>query len=79
MEIKERRRIHLEATEGHPSMSIVVRAARSERRRLQRLVRKPKTPGLARRALAILRLMDGHSVAEVAGLVEAARSTVVDR
>ena len=57
-------------------MLIVERAPRAERRQLQRMVRKPSDTEEGRRALALLRLMDGASVAEVASLVEAARSSV---
>ncbi|MCP5150375.1 MAG: IS630 family transposase [Chromatiales bacterium] len=57
-------------------MSIVVRAPRPERRRLQRMVRRPADCEEGRRAMAILRLMDGRAVSEVATMVESARSSV---
>ena len=57
-------------------MLSVERAPRAERRQLQRLVRKLSDVGEDRSALAILRLMDGATVAEVGGLLEAARSSV---
>lgn len=57
-------------------MPIVERGPRAERRRLQHLVRKPTDVDEGRRALAILRLMDGATVAQVSGLLEAARSSV---
>lgn len=57
-------------------MSIVKRAGRGERRRLQRMVRRPADAEEGRRALAVLRLMDGWSVVAVAEAVEAARSSV---
>ncbi len=57
-------------------MPIVERVPRAERRRLQRMVRKPSDAEEGRRALAILRVMDGATVAEVGVLLEAARSSV---
>jgi len=57
-------------------MPIVERARRNVRRQLKSIVRRPLQPEMGRRALAVLRLMDGASVAQVAALVEAARSTI---
>ena len=57
-------------------MPIVRRGARDYRRRLQKLVRRPPSAELGRRVLAVLRLMDGHSVTDVALMLEAARSSV---
>ena len=57
-------------------MSIVEQPSCQERNRLQELARKPCEPEAGRRALAILRLMDGYSVSDVARLLNAARSSV---
>ena len=57
-------------------MPIVERGPRAERRRSQHAVRKPADADEGRRALAILRLMDGATVTEASGLLEAARFSV---
>ena len=51
-------------------MVIVKRAPRAYRRRLQKLARRPPNVELGRRVLAMLRLMDGHSVTDVALMLE---------
>ena len=57
-------------------MSIVKRAPRAERRRLERMARKSKDPDEVRRALGVRRLMEGFPVSEVASALAAARSAV---
>ena len=57
-------------------MSIVRRGTRAERRRLMAMARKSHEPDEVRRALAVLELMEGATVAEVARVLAAARSTV---
>ena len=57
-------------------MSIVDRAARGERRRLQQMIQRSREVEEVRRATAILALMEGESIAQVAKRGAAARSTV---
>lgn len=57
-------------------MSIVDRAARGERRRLQHMIQRSREVEEVRRATAILALMDGESVTQVAKRGAAACSTV---
>ena len=56
-------------------MSIGLRLRADEGHALQRLVREGQCREEVRRTLAMLRLTGGHSVSEVARLVEAARSS----
>ena len=57
-------------------MSIVVRARGTQRRKLRTMAQRSKDREVARRALAVLALLNGRSVSEVAESMAAARSTV---
>lgn len=57
-------------------MQIVVRARGTQRRKLRTMAQRSKDPGTARRALALLALLNGRSVSQVAEFTAAARSTV---
>jgi transposase len=49
----------------------------TETRRLRKIIRKTRNKELYRRANAVLLVLEGHSKAEVAGLLHAGRSSVI--
>lgn len=57
-------------------MAIVVRAKGTQKRKLKTMAQRSKDRDVTRRALAVLALLNGRSVSEVADSMVAARSTV---
>lgn len=57
-------------------MGIVLRARGTQRRKLRTMAQRSKDSAVARRALAVLALLNGRSVAQVSASMAAARSSV---